>query len=622
MTVRRSEELLIPSAPFDPLPEIEARIASGRRIHRRVPGLGFLHVERPLPFLAYCRREALPAGGIEKLVSTLPAYLSIDDAAEQEEVGSALARLGASLAARSGAALLFEIRSSKGGSAPPPADDSPGFRIHAPPAPELDETVRALEAALLEIRIGDRPAAVAVVRGPRSFGQGVLAGSVHGITLDVAPIYRSRDGVYAYPLVLFELRRQLDVAMRSAFVVFARRFASDAPVQPQAFARRRMVKAARDVDRRLANVSNSLRYLLLVTPTNTDLAFREFVGSGCGSPPRFTYRPVDVDPELLKRQIYEIPLERVEDPALIALFREKQEELDRLISMLVDRNSERFLWGSLQVFGGVDQRLLALAERILERTAGAGDDEPSDPISTDRLVELARRELDFYRAAWPELVPQIAVRGDVPGMMVLNGSLVIGDSVRLSLERAHALIQHEIGTHLVTYYNGGAQRLHHLGSGLAGYEALQEGLAVLAEYLAGGLSRARIRLIAARVVAVRSRIGGAEFLDTYRELTGRLGLGARAAFTVAMRVHRSGGLTKDAIYLRGLEQVLGYLAGGGDTDDLLVGKVAIGHLPLVRELRLRGVIRPPRLRPRWLTDPAVKQRLGSIRKGTTVLDLC
>jgi uncharacterized protein (TIGR02421 family) len=210
----------------------------------------------------------------------------------------------------------------------------------------------------------------------------------------------------------------------------------------------------------------------------------------------------------------------------------------------------------------------------------------------------------------------------VPGLMVLNGSLVIGNCVRLTLERAHALIQHEIGTHLVTYYNGSIQQLHHLGSGLAGYEALQEGLAVLAEYLVGGLSPARLRLIAARAIAVRSLIGGAGFLDTYRELTDRLGFGARAAFMVAMRVHRSGGLTKDAIYLRGLEQVLDYLASGGDTDDLLVGKVAIHHLPLVRELRLRGVIRPPRLRPRWLTDSAAQQRLSSLRKGTTVIDLC
>jgi uncharacterized protein (TIGR02421 family) len=622
MSTTRGNALALASAAFDPLPEIEARIAAGLRLHRRVPGLGFLHIERPLPFLAYCRREPQSAGGTEKLVSTFPAYFSIDEAAAQADTDVALEKLGAGLAARSGAALLLEIRARTGEEPSRPARDLLRFRIQAPAAPELDETVRVLETALLEIRIAGGAATAEVVRSSGGAQQGLAEPNVHRITLEVEPIYRSHDGVLSYPVVLSELRRQLDVALRSAFVAFALRFAKNPPAHPQAFARRRMVKAAREVDRRLADVSNSLRYLLLVTPTNTELAFREFVKSGCGSAPRFVYRPLDVDPELLKREIYEIPLERVEDPALITIFREKQQELDRLISMLVDRNSERFLWGSLQVFGGVDQRLLAIAEQVLERTVGAGDDESGDPISTEQFVELARRELEFYRAVWPELVPQIAVRSDVPGLMVLNGSLVIGSSVRPSLERAKALIQHEIGTHLVTFHNGSAQRLHHLGSGLAGYEALQEGLAVLAEYLAGGLSPARLRLIAARVIAVGSRIGGAEFLDTYRVLTDRLGLGARAAFTVAMRVHRSGGLTKDAIYLRGLEQVLDYLASDGETDDLLVGKVGIHHLPLVRELRLRGVIRPPRLRPRWLTDPAVEPRLATVRNGRTVLDLC
>ena len=54
-----------------------------------------------------------------------------------------------------------------------------------------------------------------------------------------------------------------------------------------------------------------------------------------------------------------------------------------------------------------------------------------------------------------------------------------------------------------------------------------------------------------------------------------VGLAPRTAFTVAMRVYRGGGLTKDAIYLRGLEQVSGYLAAGGEVERLLVGKVAI-----------------------------------------------
>src|SRR5688500_9825863 len=128
MTKGRSDLLPIPSATFDPLPEIEARIASGLRLHRRVPGLGFLHVERTLPFLAYCRREAVPANGTEKLVSTLPAYFLVDEAASQVEENAALASLGASLAGRAGAALLLEIRARSGDTASPLADGSPGFR--------------------------------------------------------------------------------------------------------------------------------------------------------------------------------------------------------------------------------------------------------------------------------------------------------------------------------------------------------------------------------------------------------------------------------------------------------------------------------------------------------------
>ncbi|NIQ16470.1 MAG: DUF1704 domain-containing protein, partial [Candidatus Dadabacteria bacterium] len=68
--------------------------------------------------------------------------------------------------------------------------------------------------------------------------------------------------------------------------------------------------------------------------------------------------------------------------------------------------------------------------------------------------------------------------------------------------RVEALLQHEIGTHALTYFNGLSQPFKQLCIGLSGYEELQEGLAVLAEYLVGGLSKPRLRLLAGRVVAV------------------------------------------------------------------------------------------------------------------------
>lgn len=73
--------------------------------------------------------------------------------------------------------------------------------------------------------------------------------------------------------------------------------------------------------------------------------------------------------------------------------------------------------------------------------------------------------------------------------MVSRGGLLIHRNTRLPASRVEALLQHEVGTHLLRYNNGRAQPFRQLYSGLAGYEALQEGHGVLAEYLSGGPDR-------------------------------------------------------------------------------------------------------------------------------------
>ena len=187
--------------------------------------------------------------------------------------------------------------------------------------------------------------------------------------------------------------------------------------------------------------------------------------------------------------------------------------------------------------------------------------------------------------------------------------------------RVDALLQHEIGTHLVTRYNGHHQPFQQLEVGLAGYDGLQEGLAVLAEYLVGGLSRTRMRMLAARVVAARHLLDGASFVDTFRMLDRNYEFSQRTAYTIAMRIYRGGGLTKDAVYLRGLLQILRYLREGGELEPLFVGKVASAHLPLIFELSHRQIIKPPALRPRYLEQPDAQQKLERLRGGMKVLEL-
>ena len=156
------------------------------------------------------------------------------------------------------------------------------------------------------------------------------------------------------------------------------------------------------------------------------------------------------------------------------------------------------------------------------------------------------------------------------------------------------MVQHEVGTHVLTFINGRAQPFRLLCAGLAGYDELQEGLAVLSEYLVGGLSAARLRLLAARVIAVKCMTDGADFIETFNTLCNDHGFTRRTAFGITARVHRSGGLTKDATYLRGLVSVLRYLRGGGGIEPLLVGKIGMDDLSVMEELLRRKILRPLR----------------------------
>ncbi len=127
--------------------------------------------------------------------------------------------------------------------------------------------------------------------------------------------------------------------------------------------------------------------------------------------------------------------------------------------------------------------------------------------------------------------------------------------------------------------------------------------------------------MAARVVAARLMIHGATFVECFRELDDVHGFNQRTAFVITMRTYRGGGLTKDAVYLRGLGQILKYLSSGGKLGPLFIGKIAANHIPIVNELRWRGVLREPPLTPRYMSDPAALERLQNLQRGASVIDL-
>ena len=89
-----------------------------------------------------------------------------------------------------------------------------------------------------------------------------------------------------------------------------------------------------------------------------------------------------------------------------------------------------------------------------------------------------------------------------------------------------------------------------------------------------------------------------------------------------MRIYRGGGLTKDAVYLRGLLQILRYLREGGELEPLFVGKVASAHLPLIFELSHAGNHQAAGTAAALLGNcRSAQKKLERLRGGMKVLEL-
>ncbi|MDD9975966.1 MAG: flavohemoglobin expression-modulating QEGLA motif protein [Candidatus Poribacteria bacterium] len=612
------------------------RLAENKQVRRTLPHRGRLHIDRQLPFLCVYRyppdREDTAT---ERLVMGQPSYLiASGDKQIRDSLSKLIGNIAQTLSHEFGAFLILEIWStdeSKNGNDDDPRMPAPEFQIATQSNLSPFKTVETLAEALRVIRIHKRESTVKIARGrkiappnlptllpPRFLNE--IGCTVIG--LEVRPIYRSPETDELFPLIRRALTRELTRVLQKTFFQFSRSQTTHRPAHFHVLGRRAVVKAVWEVDRQLAEISNEFDFLLQVTPTNTESAYTSFKRQHFERTPVFYYRPRAFDPALLKRKLWNVRLERIEDPTLAHLFREKRDELDIQLTMLSHVDTPRFLPGSLQLFGDVNHSLLQLAQEIVAYVPSQSRErKPSIRLDAPAVAKRVEEELQYYRQQLPEFSAKVEIRDDIyAGLMVSNGNLLIGKKAKIPASRVDALVQHEVGTHILTYFNGRAQPYQMLYTGLAGYEEMQEGIAVLSEYLVDGLSLPRLRLLAGRVIAVRCLIDGASFIETFRILTETYAFTQRTAFTATMRTYRSGGLTKDAVYLRGLIGLLDYLKKGGALEPLFVGKIAAEHIPIIQELQWRKVLKPAPLRPRYMEIPNVEEKFSALRQGRSVLD--
>ena len=619
--------------------EIIARVSRDMRVRRFFAGGGRLHLDRRLPFLCVYRKpEGCDDEGTAQLVSAETSVLHVSgDASSLHSTRLLTRRLAETISEYFGGLLIVEIWAESpedAGDVPTtetgePLPPRPFFTVIAPKRRQPSRTIQTLIKSLASIRLLRQKADAVLDEESPPYPPGMkplLSRSdaarlgCYCVGIKIRPIYRDDENHAIFPSILRAMRRGIGYSLKRSFFVFARERTRIRPSHYYSLGRRSVLKVVWEIDSRLAAIDNSFDLLLQATPVNAESAWREFRRSRFQSDPVFHYRPLVADPALLKRSLYDIPIEKIEDPTLAHLFLEKQDELGRQITMLGDIGTQRFLPGSLQVFGRATPGLLAEARQLLQSMPLRIPKRKQ--VDAQAFAAKAREEIGSYRRKYDGFTATVTVRDDIySGLLVSKGHLLVGKDTKIPASRVTALLQHEIGTHLVTHYNGRAQPFRQLECGLAGHGDLQEGLAVLSEHLVGGLDPPRLRTLAARVAATESLLDGASFVDTYRLLKGEHAFPQRQAYTIAMRVYRGGGFTKDLVYLRGLIAILRYMQDGGAIEPIIVGKLGADHIPIIQELTYRQVLHSPPLRPHYFEWPGTMDALMQIRNGINVSQL-
>jgi uncharacterized protein (TIGR02421 family) len=417
------------------------------------------------------------------------------------------------------------------------------------------------------------------------------------IPFEVGKVFMKEESGELYPLLFEALAAGLKRAFGDTAAFFARRHTRRRRAGRHDMLASTVDPALLDVDRELSRLARGVETLMYVSPVNVAAARRRFLRRG--EEPVFEYRPFEHDPYRFRALLYRLPVETIADPEIQQLYHAVMDSLATRIDLVTSVGSERFLYNSLRYYGEPDDQDVANARFILHATASS--EAPEEPLMD---AGEAQRRLKAQAEAWGMSCRVEKSRRIVAKALVNNTrrTLYLNAQASFTESQLQALAHHELGVHMATTLNARLQRLRIFSLGLPVNTLTQEGLAILAEYLSGNLTLRRLRDLALRVVAIDAMLRYGDFRRTVSLLAERHGLAPEAAFDLAVRVHRGGGLTKDYLYLRGLREAYACWRER-PLDNLLVGKTSLAWLGLLDELRARDLVAAPHHVPAVFAKP-------------------
>lgn len=330
--------------------------------------------------------------------------------------------------------------------------------------------------------------------------------------------------------------------------------------------------------------------LNFVNPKNLDSEKKKFFKNKFRVNPNFSYKPLNIDTSDLKSELFGLPTSSISDVSLQRLYSDVVNYYADEVEMLTLRDSEKFLYMSLKIYGRPSDDEIDKAKYFLSSPDLV---EKDSPILTD--VEILGRFHDFVKDY--KLKGKVEMGANMPSQAVFIPSknlLRIRKGIVISEKQMKGLGHHEIGVHMLTTANALEQPLKVFRLGLPMNVMTQEGLAIYNEYLCDSFNVKRLKELSLRVLAVDHMIRTYNFKETFLFLTEEWDVDQDAAFDLTVRVYRGGGFTKDYLYFRGFSQIKSLHESGHSLDNLLIGKTSHHYLELINELVTRGLINKPK----------------------------
>lgn len=408
------------------------------------------------------------------------------------------------------------------------------------------------------------------------------------------------DGI-AYPNVIKSLKQSLKKAILNHANEFASESTNWQSKRKSTLLNNQIDPEVLKVDKQLHELVKNFELLQYINPINTEKEKKAFFKSRFTVNPSFKYRPIKIDPFALKRKLYSIKVDKIEDIEIQKMYENTISSYADKIDLLATIGSKRFYYNSLGYFGSPSDKDLKNARYLLSLPKIETERKTGKKLTAMDAKKAFEASFDFYG-----FKASVGISKDLAAeAMVLNQQkkVLVKENALFSQKELDFLVHHEIGVHMVTTMNSNLQPLKLFNVGTPVNTYTQEGLAVLSEYLSGNLTLKRLRTLGLRVIAIDMMVKKSDFKTIFAHITNEYNVDKEEAFILLTRVFRGGGFTKDYLYLKGFAHFFKLWNSGFDLTPLLIGKTSIKNYSTIVEMMDRKLIERPKFISEALLNP-------------------